>query len=160
MLLLNRARVFLSLAVVVMAVGATVRAEPHPPVNVPSDAVLFRGAWYKAYFEKLNWHTARDKCARLGGMLVVITDNESNGFVKSLAKGEPIWLGATDEKVNGQWVWVDGSTMLFKAWAKGEPNNHGGTEHYVKMVADGTWNDVRYEPRTPVAGYVCEWVQK
>lgn len=89
--------------------------QPNPPVGVPSDAKPFNGKWYRVYLEKGGWKHAREKCTQLGGQLAVIPDEPTQAFVKQLADGLQLWLGATDEKVNHLYVWVDGTQVKFTA---------------------------------------------
>lgn len=126
--------------------------------GAPADAQRFNGKLYRLYEENLSWTKAREKCGLLGGQLVVIKDAATQEFIKTLTNGgRDIWLGATDEKVEGQWVWVDGSPMDFTAWRRGEPNNWGGPENYLGMSKNGGgWADgpdyLDYN-----TGYVREW---
>src|SRR5687768_12608225 len=79
---------------------------PKPPLTAPKDAKLFNWKWYAVFQDKVSWQVARDKCARMGGQLVVIPDKATWDFVKKLSTTK-VWMGATDEKVEGEWVWVD-----------------------------------------------------
>ena len=97
----------------------------------------------------------------MGGQLAVIPDAKTWEFIKSLTETR-VWLGATDEKVEGEWVWVDGTKMTFKAWTPGNPNNGFAKEHYLVAVpAKGGWNDTLKEwdayKEAPIVGYICEW---
>ena len=127
-----------------------------PPVGVPRDAKLFNGKWYKVVFEKVSWQSARDKCRSMGGQLVVIPDEPTWAFVKGLTPSI-VWIGATDEKIEGEWVWVDGAPMTFTAWHPWQPDNFNG-EHYANMNKGG-WNDFP-KSRPEIVGYVCEWKDK
>ena len=71
-------------------------------------------------------------------------------------------MGAKDEKLEGEWIWVDGTKMTFNAWGQGNPDNVGGREHYLYALLDkGIWNDTEkdwdHHRTAPVVGYVCEW---
>lgn len=132
-------------------------AAPKPPVGVPADAKLFNGKWYKVFYEKITWQSARDKCRSAGGQLVVIPDEVTWTFVKGLSPAY-LWMGATDEKVEGVWIWIDGTTMVYTAWLQGEPSNHDGSEHYL-LCAKGGWSD-HPKNSTYVVGYICEWKAK
>lgn len=132
-------------------------AAPKPPVGVARDAKLFNGKWYKVVFEKVSWHAARDKCRSAGGQLAVIPDEATWIFTRNLSPAR-LWIGATDEKVEGVWMWVDGTPATFTVWHWGEPNNSGGNEHYAVMEKH-YWNDTPKEAHTTV-GYICEWKAK
>ncbi len=102
------------------------------------------------------------------GYLVTVTNAAENTLVNSLSgKG---WLGASDDfthinaatgattfanqsAAEGNWYWVTGpekgtkfstgsSVITYANYAGGEPNNSGGTEHYLENAwAGGAWND-------------------
>jgi hypothetical protein len=84
-------------------------------------------------------------------------------FIKSLTKLR-VWLGATDEKVEGKWVWVDGQVMTFTLWKPAEPSNDNGKENYLQTSPNGRWADSARDWNTyktlPIIGYICEWTGK
>lgn len=141
-------------AFAVCATAQTPQPNPKPPVGLPSDAILFNGKWYFVYMDPVQWKRANEKCVALRGQLAVVPDEATHAFIKQLSKGLALWLGATDEKVEGLWTWVDGSEMKFKAWADREPAGRQ-RENYL-FIRKGRWEDVSNE--TPIViGYICEW---
>jgi hypothetical protein len=149
---------------VVHSAGQQPASPRQPPLGIPNDAKYFNGKWYRVYTEKLNWAEARDKCARLGGQLCVVPDEATWCFVKSLAPGAQLWLGATDEKVTGVWKWIDDTPFTFTAWGRLQPDNSGGNQHYL-FILKGEWNDIQKDgkwtsPDIRVVGYICEWKDK
>ena len=160
-----RTRIALLLALCFVAVASFGEDLQSPftkkrPLGVPSDAAFFNGKWYKVYLEReVKWNVARDKCGYLGGQLCVIHDQPTQDFVRGLAKGLELWLGATDEKVEGLWKWVDGTEMKYKAWSKYQPDNAAGAENYLEIARNGAWNDLSLKSKA-VVGYICEWKDK
>ncbi len=138
------------------------------PQQIPGDAVAFKEKRYQLFSERLTWHEAGQKCLDLGGQLVEIRTREENNFITNLAtdKGvDGIWLGATDERHHGTWIWSNGEVVTFTNWDQGQPNNFGGAEHYAMLInkdASGKWWDQPSVsglglPAGFRAGYVCEW---
>lgn len=156
--------------------GEGVAERPADAGTLPgADARAFGHSRYRAFPEELSWHEARARCEEMGGRLAVVGDARVQEFLLALMedKGvEAAWLGASDERVEGQWVWVDGTLMTYTNWQAGpggsQPNNKGGTEHYLVMIrhlADGTdhggmWSDQpdRPHPVLPRTGFICEWL--
>ena len=138
-------------------------AQPKPPVGVPADAKFFNGKWYRVYSEKLPWNRAAEKCRALGGSLVKVPDEATWVFLKSLCQRAALWIGATDEKTEGIWLWPDGTPVTYAPWWRGQPDNARGIEHYVSTYL-GEWNGVpksgEFVPRQFVVGYICEWAPK
>ena len=83
----------------------------------------------------------------MGGHLAVVTSEEQNRFLTGagVETGSPVGLAwATDEQVEGQWVWVDGSPLRYSNWdtVGKQPNNKRGVE-------DITWS---YGPKPRGSG--------
>lgn len=130
---------------------------PKRPLGVPEDAVFHRGSWYRIVLDEGDWNAARQKAEKMGGHLAVIKDAETNEMIVKLADGLLLWLGATDEEVDGLWKWVDGDKLTFKAWGTGEPNG-GRRENYLRLGIRGKWIDVneRGGANRPV-GFIVQW---
>ena len=135
-------------------------AAPRPPLQAPKDAKFFNGKWYAVVLEKIDWPKAKAKCEARKGQLAIVHDKETWDFVRGLTKLS-VWLGATDEKTEGEWLWVDGSKMDFTAWAPDNPDNAGGIQHYLVMWRGEIWQDIEKQwngyPIMPTVGYICEW---
>ena len=67
-----------------------------------------------------------------------------------------VWIGYTDELVEGSFGWLDGSTAGYTNWSPGEPN--GGTNescvHLNWPLGSGGWNDTGCWGARD--GYVCQ----
>ena len=127
-------------------------------MGVPVDAVHFNGKWYRVFVEKTGWRRAKDRCNVLGGHLAVVPDEPTQDFIKQLANGVPLWLGATDEKVEGVWQWIDGTPMTFRAWDEKQPEG-ARNENFLCIWVSGRWHD-SFENEPKVVGFVCEWRRK
>lgn len=97
-----------------------------------------------------NWYEARDAAAGMTfdgmpGYLATFTSADEEDWVIStftvIGTDVNIWIGATDEDVEGTWVWVTGEPWSHTNWAMGEPN--GGSEENCLEYTDGEagWND-------------------
>lgn len=146
------------LATLLTPVAAQQSAEPKPPVGIPSKAKLFNGKWYLVYLEKTTWTKAKQKCERAGGQLAVVPDAPTQAFMAEFGKGLELWIGATDEKVEGLWVWVDGTEMKHKAWGRGQPVSGSRTENFLIIGGGGRWYDAPND--WACVGYICEWKAK
>jgi hypothetical protein len=119
------------------------------------------GAFYATYgvtFSNAVWLTeAMIKMGYpwLGGHLTTINDEaEQNWIYDTFASfgGVPryLWIGLSDEQVEGTFVWADGDSSTYRHWLKGAPDNYAddtGDQDYVRIyppnVANpGLWNDV------------------
>jgi len=127
------------------------------PVSLNSN---FRGHGYEVVPIPVTWHTAKKMAEKKDGYLVSITSPEENEFVIQLIKnatngeGADVWIGLTDEKLEGDWEWASGEKITFQNWAQGEPNNFayaglGGSENCVHTWKDGKWNDYAGDVRIP-----------
>ena len=115
------------------------------------------GHWYYLTTE-LPWHDAENVGLRLGGHLTTIDDDTENSWVEDTfgnwgGTGREMWIGLTDELVEGEWRWADGRSSTNRHWGPGQPDNYGGWEgapgeDYAHFwIPDGsglylgTWND-------------------
>lgn len=98
---------------------------------------------------------AQTFCEDIGGDLVSIHSDEENAFVyQNAGMAGRVWIGFTDEAVEGQWIWSDGSVVDYTRWNPGQPNNADGAEHCACMLANpDRWHDTECENAYP---FVCK----
>lgn len=84
--------------------------------------------------EKKTWSESQYECIRAGGHLVVISSREEQEFVRGVVGNADFdrsyWIGMTDEREEGLWVWMDNTTLTDQAkfWDGNEPNNKDGDQ--------------------------------
>ena len=69
----------------------------------------------------------------------------------------------TDQDVEGEWKWINGSDSTFTDWGinesnEREPNGANALENYAHMntsMRDGHWNDKMFGASTQC--FFCEW---
>lgn len=113
------------------------------------------GHCYLGFASSVGWDTANAACMNIGAHLATIFDSGENAFVHNfIGTNAEVWLGATDNDVEGDFVWVTGERLAdtFEHWNGGEPNNSGG-ENCLEMRTDGLWNDLSCSDGL---FYVCE----
>jgi hypothetical protein len=113
------------------------------------------------------------------GYLVNIINAQENEFIKSYVNAQNIWIGATDQAVEGTWVWAAGPEagiqfwqggtpgqggattppFNFASWASGEPNNLNNEDYAVTnwRGTRGFWNDLPNTGAGFVSGYLVEF---
>ena len=102
------------------------------------------------------------------GRLVSISSASENAFVNALRDGGPMraWIGLFDTDgagdVPGPWSWTSGEGFTFSNWNQANPDalepNNPGTEFWVEMFGDGTWNNNTVQDVTfPTLGYIVEY---
>jgi len=97
--------------------------------------------YLKYYTEAKTFANAKTQCETDGGLLVVADTKKINTFLAK--KSEELWIGAFEEKMEGQWRWTNGKSVWessFVNWAPGEPNNSERIEHCA-VLSNGQWND-------------------
>lgn len=104
---------------------------------------------------------ARRFCQDRGYDLIVVDDAAENAFARANGPvGVDMYLGFTDEDVEGSWRWVDGrlgwmdgASLGYTNWLAGEPNDGGPGQDCAVIGPDGTWRDLRCVGNLP---FVCE----
>ncbi|MDF1816567.1 MAG: lectin-like protein [Verrucomicrobiales bacterium] len=94
--------------------------------EVPDDAFLYRGDYYKVYpsQEQISWKEARARCHAVGGEIGWLDRDEDIEELRRWmqpvvdAKGHaPIWMGATSNDA-GEWTWINGDPVAENFWNK------------------------------------------
>ncbi len=104
---------------------------------------IHSGHAYYVSNSDMDWHSAKALCQEKGGHLVTISNLEENTFVYENTQGK-IWLGFTDEELEGNWEWITGEPVSFTNWLPGEPNNSNNDENYAHLrhtAPFDKWND-------------------
>jgi hypothetical protein len=116
----------------------------------------FNGHEYLLIQVYKNWNDAKIHCESLGGYLVTINNQEENDFIEELIGLNEIYIGFTDNMIEGDWQWVSGEAITYTNWDTGQPDDFGGDEDYafISIDNDGLWSDNR---GTAGRYYVCEW---
>ncbi|XP_055368997.1 C-type lectin domain family 4 member E-like isoform X7 [Betta splendens] len=93
------------------------------------------GSCYYFSTNYLTWNQSRSVCKGRGADLVQINSEEEQRFLddkvgrKMTYFDDKFWIGLTDSKEEGRWLWVDDSPLntSLSFWYKTEPDNW--TEH-------------------------------
>lgn len=109
--------------------------------------------------------TAQSRCrARGDGWdLVAIGSASENAFVGSLVGSQEVWIGLTDQDVEGTFAWTNGNCFeggAYENFADGQPDDGGcgfcASEDCVRMDPSGTWSDRACSYTFMDYEYVCE----
>jgi len=126
-----------------------------PPDTAPACASTFitvMDAPLKYRFEPTPtpWPMARDACAAFGPghALAVPKDDAERIAISAKARATVVdrwWLGGTDAATEGTWLDTAGNAITFQPWASGEPNNTGGNENCLDILADPVEGSARVD---------------
>ena len=112
--------------------------------------------------EKKTFEEATAACQQLGGFLAEPRSEEISNAIKSFApKHNYFFIGlkdiANNNNNNRTFLWqTDNAALSYEDWENGQPNNHGGQQHCVKIniVANNYgWDDVEC---TEERHYLCQ----
>ena len=103
--------------------------------------------------KKTTWYQAELVCVDNGGHLASITSKNEfedfKTFVNETYHTEHLWLGGSDEAVEGNWTWSDGRFWKEEHWNRNEPDGRRGEN--CLMWEDG-WADANCEG---IRGFIC-----
>ena len=54
---------------------------------------------------------------------------------------EYCFIGGTDAGSEGVWRWSDETPWDYDNWARGQPDNRKGSQHYLLKFSSGKWDD-------------------
>ncbi|XP_063408183.1 C-type mannose receptor 2-like [Mytilus trossulus] len=106
-----------------------------PVLNCPPDWNLFEGNCYFFSQDEKSWDDAKVYCVEQQSMLVEVMSENENNFLKGKAAEHQssFWIGATDTKTEGVWLWGTSQTVVtFTDWNK-PPDNHRGNQDCVQL---------------------------
>lgn len=128
--------------------------QPEVPEEPQPTEEVVRESMYQAFREDLSWTEAQEECRRMGGHLVVISNEEEFNKVVQMAEEmqlNVVWIGCHRE--NDQLIWEVDDPIEFAPWGYGEPSGYdsgdGAPEDYVMLWnLNGVWqyNDSRNDP--------------
>ncbi|XP_074125793.1 C-type lectin domain family 4 member E [Sminthopsis crassicaudata] len=109
----------------------------------------FQTSCYFFSNDTMTWTASFKSCEEMGAKLVVINTREEQNFLfRAKPRDREFYIGLTDQVVDGQWEWVDGTPFnkSLSFWDIGEPNNIAGVEDCVTIRdssnAYRNWNDM------------------
>ncbi|XP_047136888.2 perlucin-like protein [Hydra vulgaris] len=108
-----------------------------------------------------NWTDSLLTCKRYDANLLSVTDQAENSFIMNrlntnTMKNSFYWIGLSKHNNEGEFMWSDGTALLFFKWEANEPNNRNNNEECVDASADG-WNDC---PCSNLIGFICKVKQE
>jgi len=125
----------------------------------------FSGHTYKL-LDASSWQAAQTEAQSLGGNLVTVNNAAENDFIltafqstalaHSPATGKVnLWLGITDQDVEGTWKWISGLTSSFTDWFEDQPQHGFNDEDFggIRLrgsnanVLVGHWIDIVSDSR-------------
>uniref|UniRef100_A0A8C9QUT4 C-type lectin domain family 4 member E n=1 Tax=Spermophilus dauricus TaxID=99837 RepID=A0A8C9QUT4_SPEDA len=109
----------------------------------------FQSSCYFFSTNTMSWLSSSRNCSGMGAQLVVINTQEEQEFLyHAKPKKKEYFIGLTDQVVEGEWQWVDGTpfTESLSFWDAGEPNNLITLEDCATIRdssnARKNWNDI------------------
>jgi hypothetical protein len=125
-----------------------------PAAFARSERVSFGGHTYALIEGNLTWHAAKHRCEAMGGHLVCVETQEEDEFIGRFCNGNVVWIGGTDELVEGEWRWVTGDRMDYR---NAVFDNHEGAQHHaIYWPSLGRWDDQFAGVRLD---FICEWIE-
>jgi len=111
-----------------------------PPL--PSQTFVRGNKLYSITQSKMTLANARLEATAKNGILVAIDDDTENSWLHSTFGTTYYFTGLTDQIVEGQFRWSDGSSPIYSNFELGEPNDIDGAQDAVLFAGpSGRWYD-------------------
>lgn len=143
---------------------AKIRAEPTTAVlnpSIPKEAAAWEGNRYLLIHETMTPNAARRYCETLGGHLARIESEGEYLFVTKLLGGASIeqehpycWVDGSDEGVEGEWTYSNGTVIAYCKWAEGSPDGFPNEHSLCIDFRDMLFSDANTSWR---CAFLCEW---
>ncbi|CAH1248686.1 CSMD3 [Branchiostoma lanceolatum] len=121
------------------------------------DCTMFHGKCFIVSDTPTTFTEAEMKCAEGGGTVINVKEQHTQDFLVQLlsVSNKDVWIGLTDQDVEGQFVWTDGTPLVYSNWAPGEPNGDT-TKNCVHLwpMANFRWDDM---PCGRSNYYICQY---
>ena len=115
------------------------------------------GQCYRYFNTKADYAAALLKCQDLLGTLAMPTTAEENAILEQVKpSGSKCWIGLSDRRSNGDFVWADGAPLLGNSWSNwkwGRSTFQGKGCVYVRD-ASAVWADTKC--RRPGLRFICQ----
>ncbi|XP_050923132.1 CD209 antigen-like protein E isoform X2 [Lates calcarifer] len=149
----------------------------HPEVKINDSCLKCETGWEQHggqcyYFStrRSSWKESRSFCKRRGGDLVKIDSREEQSFLEKTVRKKMdhdedlFWIGLTDSKTEGEWLWVDDSPLntSLSFWMTWEPDNwtveDPDGENCARIGAIRDYDLIRWYDRSCKVNqkYICE----
>ncbi|XP_038850069.1 CD209 antigen-like protein E [Salvelinus namaycush] len=96
----------------------------------------------------MDWPSSRDSCTSLGSHLTILHSKEQHDALEKEARriggfDYHFWIGLSDIEKEGDWRWVDNTTLTNKYWNEysSEPDNHQSGGSHGRTVPP--WTAIR-----------------
>ena len=76
-----------------------------------------------------------------GGYLLSVNSAGENSYISGSILASYVWIGYTDEAVEGNFEWTSGEANGYENWKSGEPNNGGNSDYTVLRRSNSQWYD-------------------
>jgi len=131
------------------AIEATLAVNAETQASYDSDLATrsfnYNGSQYQLTNGAKTWKQAQAEAKRLGGNLVIINNSaEENQIKQNFGSKRKLWIGLTDRRQEGNFLWSNGQALNYLNWSQGQPNQNGANnEDYVVMNAGKKhrWDD-------------------
>ncbi|XP_030207521.1 CD209 antigen-like protein C isoform X2 [Gadus morhua] len=107
--------------------------------NTKQDWLYFNNTFYLMSSTMKSWKDSREDCLQRNADLVVINSRVEQDFI--MRWHIESWIGLSIRGTEGNWEWVDGTSITLSYWEVGEPNRYKQEEDCVE-VGNNNWADV------------------
>nr|ABP94129.1 venom C-type lectin mannose binding isoform 3 variant 2 [Pseudechis porphyriacus] len=119
--------------------------------HCPSGWASYNEFCYMVYNRSMTWNNAERFCLQqeTNCHLASIHSKPEAAFLVRLvyhraSAGSSVWIGLNDPEKRRAWQWSDGSSIKYRSWMPGEPDNHANNEYCVVLSVWSRyvrWND-------------------
>jgi hypothetical protein len=129
----------------------TISSNPYSNGVAQNSGDSYENSTFQIIDGNYSWEEARIDAESRGGRLAILDTldkiNSAKAFIIDMTTNDyipKVWIGCTDQVSEGQWLWIDGTSVTHNDWRPGQPDNHGGgNQHYASFTDNAVWDDAQ-----------------
>ncbi|XP_070564706.1 uncharacterized protein [Ptychodera flava] len=140
--------------------GNTTTQYPMPKANAIYGPYVTSCSTFKVFTKHEKWFRAKRSCRRDGGVLVQITDGETQDIINNMLGVNHLdvydyWIDGRDKVIEGTWMFDDNRRLCYSNWL----DNDVGDSERKDCAAIGHQSDYRWQDRecSKKHPFICQY---
>ena len=131
------------------------------PLNIPApDQGYIRGPngnYFHVVNQMVSWTTAKAHCEAKNGSLAILNSPDLVRFSIDFLDDTRVWIGATDEQEEGNWMWMNGQKVQHPPEYRIDFNDKSAIQNCLSIVEGDLLDHFCHKPVPQIKAFLCEF---